>query len=95
MQSRTADIVPGAFADEHVEPVDRPVLLAAVQKAGLDPRSAISKDLSLVKIERFKLSFASGMVLVGDVSALREKVKLPAEDADEQTVTIATTSVRS
>ncbi|HVA20108.1 MAG TPA: nucleoid-associated protein [Solirubrobacteraceae bacterium] len=77
MQSQTAEIRPRSFASENLDPVDRAPFLAQVQKAGIDPNSAFPKDLSLVKVERFKLTFNSGMVLVGDVADLQEKVDLP------------------
>jgi hypothetical protein len=77
MQSHTADLRPRSFANEHLDQVDRSTFLARVQKAGIDPNVAFPKDLSLVKVERFKLTFDSGMVLVGDVADLKEKVELP------------------
>jgi hypothetical protein len=77
MQSQTADIVPRVFADEYLDPLDRPPFLARVEKAGLQPDAAFPKDTSLVKIDRFKLTFESGMVLVGNVEDFKQKVDLP------------------
>jgi hypothetical protein len=76
MQSQTADIVPRTFANEHLEPLDRPAFLARVEKSGLAPDAAFPKDTSLVKIDRFKLTFDSGMVLVGDMEAFEQKVRV-------------------
>jgi hypothetical protein len=88
MQSQTAEIRPRSFASENLEPVDRAPFLAQVQKAGIDPNSAFPKDLSLVKVERFKLTFDSGMVLVGDVADLEQKVELPKGGAADQPVQV-------
>jgi len=88
MQSQTAEIRPRSFASENLDPVDRSAFLAQVQKAGIDPNSAFPKDLSLVKVERFKLTFNSGMVLVGDVADLEQKVELPEGHASDQPVQV-------
>jgi hypothetical protein len=88
IQAPTAELRPRTFAEENLEAVDRAPFLAAVQKAGLDPNSAFAKDLSLVKVEKFKLTFESGMILVGDVEDLREKVELPHDAASDQPVQV-------
>jgi hypothetical protein len=88
MQAQTAELRPRTFATENLEPVDRPAFLARMQKAGIDPNSAFPKDLSLVKVERFKLTFESGMVLVGDVADFREKVELPTATAGDQPIQV-------
>jgi hypothetical protein len=88
MQAQTAELQPRTFAAEHLEPVDRPAFLARVQKAGIDPDSAFPKDLSLVKVERFKLTFDSGMVLVGDMTDFRDKVRIPSADEVDQPVQV-------
>jgi hypothetical protein len=88
MQSQTAEIRPRSFASENLAAVDRSPFLAQVQKAGIDPNSAFPKDLSLVKVERFRLTFDSGMVLVGDVADLEQKVELPEGRASDQPVQV-------
>jgi hypothetical protein len=88
MQSQTADIVPRSFAHHNLDQVDRPIFLSRIEKAGLDLDSAFPKDLSLVRVDRFKLTFDSGMVLVGDVTALREKVELPSGTDTAQPVQV-------
>jgi hypothetical protein len=39
-------------------------------------------------VERFKLTFNSGMVLVGDVADLEQKVELPEGHASDQPVQV-------
>lgn len=88
IQAQTADISPRAFANEHLEAVDRSPFLTRVQEAGLDPNSTFPKDLSLIKVERFRLTFRSGMVLVGAVDDLDHKVDLPEGSTSDQPVQI-------
>jgi hypothetical protein len=77
MQGQTAEIRPKTFAAQHLDPLDRTPFLRRVEDAGLDPARPIPKDLSRVKVSGFKMTFDSGMVLVGNMAALEEKVVLP------------------
>ncbi|HEX4438339.1 MAG TPA: nucleoid-associated protein [Solirubrobacteraceae bacterium] len=88
MQSQTAELTPRGVATENLDPVDRSPFLARVQKAGLDASSAFPKDLSLIKVERFRLTFRSGMVLVGAIADLDDKVDLPTGDGPDQPVLV-------
>jgi 37-kD nucleoid-associated bacterial protein len=88
MQAQTAEVSPRGFANDHLEAVDRSPFLARVRTAGLDPNVAFPKDLSLIKVERFRLTFRSGMVLVGNVDDLEQKVELPEGGDSDQAVQV-------
>ncbi len=77
LQSNLTDIRPSAFASQYLEPEDREHFLARVRAAGMDPDVSFEKDTSRVKVSRFRMTFQSGMVLVGDQSALDRHVALP------------------
>jgi hypothetical protein len=79
LQDNTADLKPKAFANTHLESTDRPAFLTRVRESGLDPDVTFAKDTSLVKTSNFRMTFKSGMVLVGDMDALDHKVELPVE----------------
>jgi hypothetical protein len=81
MQDQTAEIRPRSFANAHLDPADRPVLLDRVREAGLDPDLPFGKDTSLVKVSGFKMTFTSGMVLVGSQDDLQERVNIRPDDA--------------
>lgn len=86
MQSTTADIRPSTFATQHLDPLDRQPLLNRVREAGVDPSAFFAKDTSLVKASRFKMTFTSGMVLVGSRESLDENVQLPEDAASGEPV---------
>ncbi len=87
LQSNITDIRPSAFASENLEPEDREPFLAKVRAAGMDPDVSFEKDTSRVKMSRFRMTFKSGMVLVGDQSALDQHVALPEQqDAGEPVI---------
>lgn len=79
LQSNVADIRPAKFAAQNLEREDRKPFLKRVEEAGIAPDVAFAKDTSRVKVSRFRMTFKSGMVLVGDEAALRENVKVPEE----------------
>jgi hypothetical protein len=87
LQSNITDIRPSEFAYENLEPEDHEPFLARVRAAGMDPDVSFEKDTSRVKMSRFRMTFKSGMVLVGDQSALDQHVALPEQqDADEPVI---------
>lgn len=94
LQDNRADLCPREFAAAHLQPVDRPAFLARVSDAGIDPNVSFAKDTSLVKIEKFRMSFQSGMVLVGSREALENNVELPADDDQDAGVKL-NDSIRS
>lgn len=87
LQSNTTDIRPSAFALDNLEPEDREPFLARLRTVGLDPDVSFEKDTSRVKMSRFRMTFHSGMVLVGDQNALDHHVVLPEQqDSGEPVV---------
>lgn len=87
LQSNVTDIRPRAFADQNLEREDRGPFLEKLRKAGIDPDATFEKDTSRVKVARFRMTFKSGMVLVGDQDALDTRVTLPNDpDSDEPVV---------
>lgn len=81
MQDQTAEIRPRSFAQAHLEAPDRPGFLDRVREAGLDPEQPFPKDISLVRVSGFKMTFESGMVLVGSQDDLRERVDIRPDGA--------------
>jgi hypothetical protein len=80
MQDQRLDISPRSFASTHLATADRSAYNQALRDAGLDPGAAFEKDLSLVKVTGFRMTFESGMVLVGGRDDLRERVHIRGED---------------
>lgn len=81
MQDQTAEIRPRSFAQAHLDTADRPALLDRVRNAGLDPDQPFPKDISLVRVSGFKMTFDSGMVLVGSQEDLRDRVAIRPDNA--------------
>ncbi len=80
MQDATKDIRPKSFASRHLDAPDRAPFLARIKDAGIDPEKPFPKDVSRVRVSGFKMTFESGMVLVGSREALEERVKIPKAD---------------
>lgn len=83
MQDNAAEIRPKSFAATHIDPADRPALFDRLREAGVDPDSVFPKDISLVKVRGFRMTFDSGMVLVGSNDDLQARVHIR-EDAAAQ-----------
>lgn len=77
MQDATKDIRPKAFATKYLDQPDRAPFLKRIEDAGIDPNKPFPKDTSRVKVSSFKMTFESGMVLVGDREALDKRVDIP------------------
>lgn len=86
LQNAAADIRPADFARRHLEAEDRGPFLARVEAAGLDPQATFPKDLTDTRVARFRMTFKSGMVLVGDQESLEKKVELPKESESREPV---------
>lgn len=85
MQDNVMEVRPRSFAESTLEAGDRASFLQEVQAAGLDPNVAFHKDTSLVRVEKgFHMTFDSGMVLIGSINDLDERVK--AQRGGERTV---------
>lgn len=76
MQDNTRDVRPRDFAESSLDVADRAPFTEAVRATGLDPMVAFEKDTSLVKVSGFKMTFDSGMVLVGRNDDLSDRVKI-------------------
>jgi hypothetical protein len=95
MQSNVADIRPKAFATSYLDKEDRPPFLQRIRDAGIDPDVAFAKDTSRVKVSGFKMTFKkSGMVLVGNMDALNNRVELPDDEASDKPVQLHDTVER-
>lgn len=91
MQDNAVDVRPKTFANTHIDPPDRPALFERLREAGVDPDTAFPKDLSLVKVRGFRMTFDSGMVLVGTNSDLQERVHIREDAAAQPGVEISDT----
>lgn len=82
MQDNVMDIRPRDFAETNLDAAHRAPFTDAVRDAGLDPNVAFEKDTALVKVSGFKMTFDSGMVLVGKTDDLAERVAIRPDTAD-------------
>jgi hypothetical protein len=81
MQDLTGEVRPRSFATAHLDAADRPAFLDRVRQMGLDPDTPFAKDTSLVKVSGFRMTFDSGMVLVGSQEDLLQRVKIRPDNA--------------
>lgn len=88
MQDNTMDVRPRDFAEANLDVADRAPFSEVVRAAGMDPNIAFEKDTSLVKVNGFKMTFESGMVLVGKSNDLAERVDIRPPDATRPGVDI-------
>jgi hypothetical protein len=86
MQDNSTDIRPASFATKHLDKDDRGPFLEAIEKAGIDPKVSFTKDTTRVSIREFKMTFDSGMVLVGPSAALKDNVEIPESPGAEDPV---------
>lgn len=91
MQDHTVEVRPRSFANTHLDAADRPAFLDRVREAGLDPDTSFAKDTSLVRVAGFKMTFDSGMVLVGSQLDLQERVNIRPDTAARPGVVIEDT----
>lgn len=82
MQDQSTEIRPRTFAETSLELDDRAPFLDRIRQAGIDPDVPFPKDVSLVKVSGFKMTFQSGMVLVGSRTDLEDRVDLPEQNSD-------------
>lgn len=88
LQSNVRDIKPSDFAHRHLKPEHRDVFLEHVARAGIDPQAPFQKDTTLISMSRFKMTFRSGMILVGSERALRNNVRLPRDNGSGEPVVL-------
>lgn len=89
MQDNSSDLRPSEFAQENLDPADREVFLQRVEESGIERNTSFTKDTSLVKVSGFKMTFESGMVLVGSKEALEQKVTIPNEPGPDEPIELA------
>jgi hypothetical protein len=77
MQDQTLDLRPRDFAEQSLQPNDRPRFLERVAARGLDPNTTFQKDTSLARVRGFKMVFEHGMTLIGSGQDLRDRVRVP------------------
>lgn len=94
LQDNTMDVRPRDFAQANLDLADRASFNEAVRVAGIDPTVAFEKDAALVKVNNFKMTFDSGMVLVGRSGDLSERVRIRPEEATQPGVEINDTLKR-
>lgn len=82
MQDQQLDVSPRNFVFEHLDPPDQSPLLEHLRESGIEPDLSFEKDLSLVRVNGFRMSFENGMVLVGSSDDLRERVSMRSDDAE-------------
>jgi hypothetical protein len=82
MQNQELDIAPEAFSETHLDSADRPGFLDQVAQHGLAPGAAFEKDVSLVKVNGFKMTFENGMVLVGSATDLKDRVEIRSDPGE-------------
>lgn len=88
LQDQTSEIRPRSFARSQLDAPDRPVFLDRIREAGLDPDQPFAKDVSLVRVNGFRMTFESGMVLVGSQEDLRDRVDIRSEGASKPGVEV-------
>ena len=77
LQDQSLDIRPRDFANESIEPNDRPTFLQRIAEQGLDPNQTFTKDTSRAHSQGFKIVFEHGMTLVGSREDLDQRVEVP------------------
>lgn len=77
LQDQSLDIRPREFANDSLDPNDRPRFLQRVAEHGLDPNQTFGKDTSRAHAHGFKIVFEHGMTLVGSREDLDQRVQIP------------------
>jgi hypothetical protein len=77
LQDQSLDIRPRDFAQDSIEPNDRPRFLERVAEHGLAPNQTFAKDASRAHADGFKIAFEHGMILVGSREDLSERIQIP------------------
>ena len=82
LHSNNIDISPKQFVHEHIGVEHRSDLLGNLREQGLEPGTAFQKDTTLVRYEKIRVVFDSGIVLVGTGQDVNDHVRF--RDDDEQ-----------
>jgi 37-kD nucleoid-associated bacterial protein len=88
MQDQTTEVRARTFARANIDSNDRARYLDRVREAGVDPDAPFPKDNRLVKVNGFKMTFESGMVLVGSRHDLDERVTIRPQASNDRGVVV-------
>jgi hypothetical protein len=86
MQDNSTDVRPETFAKENLAPEHQEPFLKRLEEDGIDRKTTFSKDITLVKVSQFKMTFESGMVLVGSKEDLEKRVTIPEDPGPDHPV---------
>lgn len=86
MQDNSTDVQPKSFAEANLAPEHREAFFEQLEKAGIDRDASFTKDTSIVKVSKFRMTFDSGMVLVGSRENLEQNVDIPENPGPENPV---------
>lgn len=80
LHSNRVDIAPSHFVSEHIAPVHRGALLDLLREQGIHPTTGFQKDTSLVRYDKIRIQFDSGILLVGNGQDVRDHVRIRRDD---------------
>jgi hypothetical protein len=63
--------------------------LKRLEDEGIDRTTTFEKNTSLVKVSQFRMTFESGMVLVGSKDDLERRVKIPEDPGPDHPVELS------
>jgi hypothetical protein len=89
MQDNSTDVQPEAFAQENLAPEHQEPFLKRLEDEGIDRTTTFEKNTSLVKVSQFRMTFESGMVLVGSKDDLERRVKIPEDPGPDHPVELS------
>ena len=91
MQDNSSDVQPRSFAEANLAPEHREPFFEQLEKVGIDRAATFAKDTSIVRISKFRMTFESGMVLVGSRENLERNVDIPENPGPENPVKLKDT----
>jgi hypothetical protein len=76
LQSNNLDVSAHKFVTEHIAAEDRLAVNDRLREEGVDPATVFQKDASLVRLDKLRIDFESGIVLVGATDQMRSHVRI-------------------
>lgn len=80
LHNNREDIAPRQFVAEHIAPEHRPALLDHLRDQGIDPATGFQKDTSLIRYDKIRIRFESGILVVGNGQDVRDHVRIRRDD---------------
>lgn len=80
LQSNTFDLSPRKFITDHIAAEDRVAATDRLRAAGVEPGRVFEKNTSLVKLNKLRIDFESGIVLVGATEEFEQRVRIRPSD---------------